>query len=372
MKTRAALLMRQPGEYEIHEVDLDGPGPHEVLVRMVASGLCHSDDHPAKGDTPMQHLPVCGGHEGAGVIEAVGPGVQGLEVGDHIVTSFIPSCGRCAFCARGQHTLCQNGALLMTGAMLDGTFRMHLDGTPVGQQSVLGTFSEFITVSQWSCVKIDKRFPLRAAALLGCGVPTGWGSAVNGAKVRPGDVVIVVGTGGVGINAVQGAAHAGARRVIAVDPHELKRDTALKLGATDAFATIGEATELAMSLTNGQGADSAIVAVAVLTGEDVANAFDAVRKDGTVVVTSVSRADAVGIPVSLMMLTMYQKRIQGALYGMMSPAGDVPKLLEMYEQGQLKLDELITGSYTLDEVNKGFADMHAGRVMRPMIDFASA
>lgn len=372
MKTKAALLLAQPGEYQVLEVDLDEPGPNEVVVRMVASGLCHSDDHPAKGDVAMAHLPVCGGHEGAGVVEAIGSGVRSLAVGDHIVTSFIPSCGRCKFCAHGKQVLCENSALLMTGALMDGTFRMHLDGADVGQQSMLGTWSEYAVLSEWSCIKIPEDSSLRAAALLGCGVLTGWGSAVNGAQVRPGDVVIVVGTGGVGINAVQGAAHAGASRVIAVDPAQLKRDTALTLGATDAVVSIEEATELALSITNGHGADSAIVAVGVMSGEDVADAFNAVRKDGTVVVAAISRAEAVGIPVSLMMLTMLQKRIQGCLYGMMSPAADVPMLLEMYERGQLKLDELISKSYTLDEINLGYEDLHAGKVIRPMVEFATS
>lgn len=370
MRTRAALLLEQPGEWQVLDVDVDEPGANEVLVRMVASGLCHSDDHAATGDVPMAHLPVCGGHEGAGIVEAVGPGVRSLQVGDHVVTTFIPSCGHCRFCARGQQVLCENSALLTTGALMDGTFRMHLDGADVGQQSMLGTWSEHAVLSEWSCVTIPKHHSLRAAALLGCGVLTGWGAAVNAAHVRPGDVVIVVGVGGVGVNAVQGAAHAGATRIIAVDPAPLKRDTALAVGATDAVASIEEASELALSLTDGHGADSAIVAVGVMTGEDVADAFNAVRKAGSVVVVAISKAETVGIPVSLLMLTMTQKRIQGCLYGMMSPAADIPLLLGMYECGQLKLDELTSTSYTLDEINVGYADLHAGRVIRPMIDFA--
>jgi S-(hydroxymethyl)glutathione dehydrogenase/alcohol dehydrogenase len=370
MKTRAALLMQQPGKWEVVDADLDDPKDHEVLVRMVASGLCHSDDHVAKADGIVAHFPYCGGHEAAGVIEAVGPGVSSLEVGDHVVSSFIPGCGRCRWCASGRQSLCVTGALMGKGTQLDGSYRMHYDGQDVARSSSTGAFSELSVMPETSCVKIPKRFELRSAALLGCAVPTGWGSAVNEAEVQPGDVVIVMGIGGIGINAVQGASHAGATRVIAVDPVALKRETALRLGATDAFASIDEAAELARELTDGQGADSTIVAVGVLTGEHVAEAVDSIRKAGTVVVTAVAPRATVGIPVNLLMLAMYHKRIQGCLYGGMSPSGDIPRLLRMYEQGQLKLDELVSRTYTLDEINTGYEDMHAGRNIRGVITFS--
>ena len=368
MKTKAALLMEQPGKWEVVEVDLDDPADHEVLVRLAASGLCHSDDHVARADGRIEHFPYCGGHEGAGVVQAVGPGVRGLAPGDHVVTSFIPSCGRCRFCAAGMQNLCQTGALLGQGSQ-DGTFRMHYQGGGVARSSFIGAFSEWSVMSEWSCIKIPDHVPLRSAALLGCAVPAGWGSAVNAADVRPGQVVIVMGIGGVGINAVQGARHAGATRVIAVDPVELKRQAALRLGASDAVGSIEEAAGLARSLTDGQGADSAIVTVGVLTGEHMAQAFDAVRKGGTVVVTAVAPMATASIPVSPFNLAMYQKRLQGCLYGMMSPAGDVPHLLWMYEQGQLKLDELVTRTYTLDEINLGYEDMHSGVNIRGLIEF---
>ena len=369
MRSRAALLMEQPGKWEVVDVEVDNPGPYEVLVKMVASGLCHSDDHVAKADGKVAHFPYCGGHEGAGVVEAVGAGVRSVEPGDHIVTSFIPGCGRCRFCARGMQNLCDNGALLMQGSQLDGTFRMHYEGKDVARSSLIGAFSEWSVMPEWSCITIPSHVPLRTAALLGCGVPTGWGSAVNAAKVEPGQVVIVMGVGGIGINAVQGAAHAGAGRVIAVDPVALKRDAALGLGATDAVATIEEAAELARSLTNGQGADSTIVTVGVLSGEHIAQAFDSIRKAGTVVVTAVAPMALSNIPVSPFLLAMFQKRIQGCLYGMMSPSSDVLRLLEMYERGQLKLDELVTRTYPLEEINVGYDDMHAGVNIRGLIEF---
>ena len=369
MKTRAAVLMEQPAEWQVIDADLDAPRDFEVLVRIVASGLCHSDDHVAKADGVVPHFPYCGGHEAAGIVEAVGPGVRSVRPGDHVVSSFIPGCGRCRWCASGRQNLCNNGAVLGQGGMLDGSFRLHYEGTGVARSSLIGAFAEWSVMPEWSCVRIPERVPLLSAALLGCAVPTGWGSAVNAAEVAPGDVVLVMGVGGIGVNAVQGASHSGATRIIAVDPVPLKREAALGLGATDASDSMEDATELARSLTDGQGADAAIVCVGVLTGEHIAEAVDAVRKGGIVVVTAVAPRATVGIPVNLLMLAMYQKRIQGCLYGMMSPSSDVLRLLGMYEQGQLKLDELVTRTYTLDEINTGYEDMHAGTNIRGVIRF---
>ena len=367
MKSRAAVLLETPGKWEIVELDVDEPKEFEVLVRMVASGLCHSDEHTAKGDVAASHLPRCGGHEGAGIVEAIGPSVRAVKPGDHIITSFIPSCGRCRWCASGKQNLCDNGALMMKGTQLDGTFRLHLGSQDVAQSSFVSTFSAYTVMPESACIKIDEHIPLASAALLGCGVPTGWGSAVNAAQVQPGDVVIVMGVGGIGINAVQGAAHAGANRVIAVDPVEYKREAAQEFGATDSVATIAEAVDLARSLTNGQGADSIIVCVGLLTAEDVGNAFEAIRKDGTLVVTAIANQSVNSIPINPFMLAMYQKRIQGSLFGMMSPAADVPRLLRMYESGKLKLDELVSRTYKIDEINQGYDDMYAGRNLRGVI-----
>lgn len=369
MKTRAALLRQQPGKWEVTDVDLDAPGCGEVLVEMAASGLCHSDDHCLTGDLPLGALPVCGGHEGAGVVREIGPGVTGLAEGDHIVTSFVPACGHCRPCVSGLQNLCDNGALISTGTQLDGTCRMHVDGTDVATMAALGTFSQWQVFDQLSCVKVPEDVPLSTACLIACGVPTGWGSATNAAGIRSGDVVLVIGCGGVGINAVQGAAHMGASRVVAVDPQPFKREMALKLGATDAFADLASARELAHSLTNGQGAASAIVAIGVTTGQDVADAFHAVRKAGTVVVTGIGKFDEFNIPVSLLELTMYQKRIQGSLYGNGAPREQIPALLDLYRSGALELDELVTRRYRLDDINEAYADMHAGSNIRGVIEF---
>jgi S-(hydroxymethyl)glutathione dehydrogenase/alcohol dehydrogenase len=233
--------------------------------------------------------------------------------------------------------------------------------------SGLATFSQWSTVSVLSAVRCPDDVPLEVACLTGCGVGTGWGSAVNSADVRPGDVVIVMGVGGIGINAVQGASHAGASVIVAVDPVEFKRTTALQLGATHATATMAEAMEVVAPFTNGQGADSCIVCVGVTGGEHVAQGVDAIRKGGTCVLTGIGKMTEVGIPVSPTMLTLYQKRIQGSLFGASSPSKDIPLMLELYRQGRLRLDELVTTTYSLDRINEGYADMHAGRNIRGVI-----
>ncbi|GAA1855874.1 NDMA-dependent alcohol dehydrogenase [Pseudonocardia ailaonensis] len=365
------MLREAPGRYEVVELDVDDPRPGELRVRMVATGLCHSDDHYATGDQVAPILPFAGGHEGAGVVDAVGPGTAGFAEGDHVVFSFLPSCGKCRFCAHGMQNLCDLGASLGTGARWDdpASFRLALDGAPVGQMCGLSTFCEYTTVSTASAVKIDKDVPLEIACLTGCGVGTGWGAAVNSAAVRPGQVVIVMGIGGIGINAVQGAAHAGAAAVIAVDPVELKRESALRFGATHAVEDIREAAGLARSMTGGQGADAAIVTVGVTLGSHVGAALRAIRKGGTTVVVGLGDVRSHEGDIPLMELVLYQKRLQGSLFGASAPSADIPAQLELWRRGALKLDELITTRYTLDQVARGFDDMHAGRNLRGVIVF---
>jgi S-(hydroxymethyl)glutathione dehydrogenase/alcohol dehydrogenase len=246
---------------------------------------------------------------------------------------------------------------------------MHEDGRPVGQQCGISTFSEYTTASVDSAVKISPDIPLRAAALVGCGVPTGWGSAVNSAQIRPGATVIVMGIGGIGANALQGALHAGAAAIIAVDPVSFKREKAGEFGATHAFETIEEAADFARSLTNGQGADATIVTIGVVKGEHVAQALASIRKAGTVVLTGLGDITAAGAPIALGDLTLMQKRLQGSLFGQSNPRHDIPNLLRMYQAGQLKLDELVTREYTLDQVAEAYEDMHAGRNIRGIVVF---
>ncbi len=371
MLTRGAVLREVPGRYEVVELEVDDPRPGEIRVRMVATGLCHSDDHHATGDMRVGVLPFAGGHEGAGVVESVGPGTPGFAAGDHVVFSFLPTCGRCRWCATGHQNLCDLGASLGTNARWEDptSFRLAQGGVPVGQMCGLSTFCEYTTVSVVSAIKIDPAIPLEVACLTGCGVGTGWGAAVNSADVRPGQVVIVMGIGGIGINAVQGAAHAGASAVIAVDPVEGKREAALHLGATHAAADIKEATGMARSMTNGQGADATIVTVGVTTGRHVGQALKSVRKAGTCVVVGLGETTSSDGDIPLTELVLYQKRLQGSLFGASAPTADIPAQLELYREGRLKLDELITTRYALDDIAVGFDDMHAGRNLRGIVVF---
>jgi NDMA-dependent alcohol dehydrogenase len=369
ISTRVALVREVPGSYETATVELDDPRQGEVTVQLAASGLCHSDDHITTGDIPVALLPYVGGHEGAGVISAVGPNTPDYAVGDHVVFSFLPACGHCEFCARGLSNLCDLGISLLTGARADDptSFRMHENGQPVGQQCGISTFAEFTTASVDSVVKIDQDIPLKLAALVGCGVPTGWGSATRSANVQPGDVVIVMGIGGIGANALQGARFAGARAVLAVDPAPFKLKVAGDLGATHSFSDISEAADYARSITNGQGADSTIITTGVITGDHVGQALASVRKAGTVVVTALGNLAAVGAPISLGDLTLMHKRLQGCLFGESNPRFDIPNLLRLYRTGDLKLQELITREYTLDQVAEAYQDLHAGKNIRGII-----
>jgi S-(hydroxymethyl)glutathione dehydrogenase/alcohol dehydrogenase len=268
--------------------------------------------------------------------------------------------------------VCDNGANLLAGRRFSGSETPILvtpDGTAVTQMTALATFTELITVSADSIVKVGDDVPLDKACLLGCGVGTGWGSAVYAAEVKPGQTVIVMGVGGVGMNAVQGARHAGAANIIAVDPVAFKRAKAEELGATHSFSSMEEATQIARELTNGQGADAAIVTTGVLTGEHVAQAFAATRKAGITVVTAIAPWTAAGLPIPLAELVLYRKRIQGALFGNSNPMSDIRLQLELYRQGILKLDEMITTTYRLDEVAQGYQDMHDGKNIRGVLLF---
>ncbi|MFI6309583.1 NDMA-dependent alcohol dehydrogenase [Nocardia fusca] len=371
MKTNAAVLHRAPGEWNVEELELDEPRRGEVLVEMVATGLCHSDDHVSHGDAQVAYLPVVGGHEGAGIVRAVGPEVHGLEVGDHVLTSFIPGCGKCRWCAMGMQNLCNNGALIMVGHQMDGTFRMHTkDGTDVGTVSLLGTFSEWQVYDQLSLIKIDEDIPLDVACLVACGVQTGYGSASTAGNVQPGDVVVVAGVGGIGMNAVQGAVACGAAHIIAVDPVADKQKWALEFGATESFPSMSEALPRIQALTNGQGADVTILAAGLVHNELITEGYHSIRKAGTLVVTGVGPDQEDGLHgINAFTLAMFQKRIQGALYGMKSPREAMPNLLNLYRTGKLKLDELVTKTYSLDQINTAYDDMRNGHNIRGVIRF---
>jgi S-(hydroxymethyl)glutathione dehydrogenase/alcohol dehydrogenase len=373
MKVKAAVLDEIGTPWRVTEVDLGDPVAGEVQVRLAASGLCHSDAHIASGASPVDLTPVLGGHEGAGVVTKVGPGVTNIKVGDHVVLAFIPACGTCPPCAAGLQNLCDEGAGLLTGqAISDKTFRVTLEGRPVVTMCLLGTFSPYVTVHQASVVKIDKDIPLDKAALLGCGVSTGWGSATEIGGTRPGDTVVVMGVGGVGVNAVQGARFAGARYVVAIDPVEFKRKKALEFGATHVYGSVEEAAAELPDLTLGRLAEVVVVTVGEMKGEYVQQALSLTAKGGQVVVTGMGSAHDLQVEMSLFELTLLQKRVQGAIFGGVGPRTQIPRLLDLYRAGHLKLDELVTTTYRLEDINQGYEDMHAGRNLRGVVVYDDA
>ncbi|MGX7725054.1 NDMA-dependent alcohol dehydrogenase [Rhodococcus sp. 5G237] len=368
MKTKAAVVKGINQPWEIEEIDLGDPVAGEVQIRLAASGLCHSDEHLRSGATPLPSFPVLGGHEGAGVVTKVGPGVRGLEEGDHVVLAFIPACGRCRACAKGMQNICDEGAGLLTGqAISDKTYRATLNGDPVLQMCLLGTFAPYVTVNEASVIKIEKDIPLEKAALLGCGVATGWGSATEIGGTKLGDTVVVIGVGGVGINSVQGAAHAGARFVVAIDPVEFKRQKAKEFGATHVFASIEEAAPVIGEITWGQMANVTVITVGEITGDIIGPALGLTAKGGQVVVVGMGHATDTQVTMSLFELTLLQKRLQGAIFGGTGPRSQIPKLLELYRNGQLDLDNLVTKTYRLEDINEGYADMHAGKNLRGLV-----
>ena len=273
MRTRAAVLWEHNADWMIEDIELDAPRKHEVVIELAASGLCHSDEHIRTGDSKWP-LPIVGGHEGAGVVVEAGPEVEQIAVGEHVVLSFIPSCGYCPSCSSGHQNLCDLGAYVAAGRQVgDHTARHHARGQDLGIMCLLGTFAERTVVNEASCVKIDPEIPLQTACLLGCGVVTGWGSAVYAAEVRAGETVVVVGVGGVGSNAVQGAALAGAERIVAVDPVEFKREMAQVFGATHTAASIDEAKQLVAEITWGRMADKVIMTMGLGKGELIGEAL---------------------------------------------------------------------------------------------------
>ena len=379
MKSRAAVLWGVNQEWKIEEIDIDPPKAGEVLVNWKAAGMCHSDEHLVTGDIvppkevwPLmgieEFFPMIGGHEGAGIVVEVGPGVTSVSVGDHVAASFVPSCGRCRSCSTGKQNLCDNGAKTFVGGMItDDTHRHFVNGKPVSLFAKIGSFSEFACVAEQSLIKVEADLPLECVALVSCGVATGWGSAVNRAGVAAGDNVVVVGIGGIGINAVQGARMAGATRIIAVDPVEFKREKAMEMGATHTYSSMEEALPAVMELTWGQMADKVIMTPGVLYGDMMQLGQSLCGKGGTIVVTAIAPITQTESSVNLFDLAMMNKEIKGTIFGSLNPRADIPKLLSLYSAGQLKLDELITKRYPLEEINEGYRAMREGENIRGVI-----
>ena len=373
MKTKGALIWEFNQPWSVEEIEIGDPVKDEVKIQMEASGMCHSDHHLVTGGIPMAGFPVLGGHEGAGIVTEVGPGVEGLEPGDHVVLSFIPSCGVCPSCQAGLRNLCDLGALLLSGtAVADGTHRVHANGQPVFPMTLLGTFSPYMVVHKSSVVKIDPSIPFEVACLVGCGVTTGYGSAVRTADIRPGDDVAVIGVGGVGMSALQGAVSAGARNIFVIEPVAWKRDAALKFGATHTYPDIETAFGGVAEVTQGLMAKKVIVTVGELDGKNVDNYVNLTSKGGTTVLTAIGSMVDTEVTLNLAMLTLMQKNLQGTIFGGGNPHYDIPQLLSMYKAGKLNLDDMVTRQYKLEQINDGYTDMLEGRNIRGIIRFTDA
>jgi len=370
MKTKGALIWEFNQPWSIEEIEIGDPQPGEVKVQMEASGMCHSDHHLVTGGIPMLGFPVLGGHEGAGVVTEVGAGVESVAPGDHVVMSFIPSCGKCPSCQAGLRNLCDLGAGLLGGvAIADGTHRITAKGQPVFPMTLLGTFSPYMVVHESSVVKIDPSVPFEVACLVGCGVTTGYGSATRTADIRPGEDVAIVGVGGVGMAALQGAVLAGARNIFVIDPVEWKRDQALKFGATHVYEDVNAALMGIAEATGGFMAKKVIITVGELQGSDIENYMMITSKSGTCVVTAIGSMLDTNVTLNLAMLTLMQKNLQGTIFGGGNPYYDIPQLLSMYKAGKLNLDDMVTRQYRLEQINDGYADMLEGRNIRGVIRY---
>ena len=362
---KAVILYETKQPLRVEDVELDGPEHGEVLVRVAAAGVCHSDYHFMNGDLPIT-LPCVLGHEGAGVVEEVGSGVSAVTPGDHVVMLFRASCGRCSFCQKGRPALCaMAGKLRNSGRLLDGTSRFHRAGTDLHHFLGVSCFAERTVLPAEGVVKINPKVSLEVAALMGCSVMTGIGAVMNTAQVEPGASVLVIGAGGVGLNVVMGSVLVGANQVIVADLLDSKLELARSFGATHCInAREHDVVAAVRDLTGGEGVDYAFEVIG--NPKTMATAYQAVRRGGTAV--------AVGIPpfgsemtINAGELVYQEKTLKGSYYGTARPHADMPRLLDLYLAGRLPLDRLVSRSYPLDKVNEAYDALLAGEVARSVL-----
>jgi NDMA-dependent alcohol dehydrogenase len=362
---KAAILYEANKPLQVVDVEQQGPQAGEARVRVMATGICHSDWHIMNGDWPLP-LPMVLGHEAAGVVQEVGAGVASVKPGDHIIFSFRAHCGRCLYCSTGRSILC-DGHQSVRWTLLDGTCRLKRQGQDIFQMARIGTFSESVVCPAEMLVPIRKEMPWAQAALMGCCVPTGVGAVTHCAKVEAGASVLVIGCGGVGLNVVQGARLAGAAKIIAADLLENKLKFAREFGATHTLdASKEKVVERVRELTGGRGADYAFDAIG---GEATTlQILDAIRPGGTAVIVGMA-AMAVRAPITPYLMALQEKSIKGTLYGSVRPNIDFPRLVDLYLDGRLKIDQLISRTYKLDEINEGFTALRSGQVARGVVVF---
>jgi Zn-dependent alcohol dehydrogenase len=361
-----AAVVRAPGELSIERIDDPAePGAGEILIRLVATGVCHSDLSALRGAMPIP-LPAVLGHEGAGVVEAVGPGVNTPVVGDHVVVSIVVSCGTCYQCNIGNLPLCEVGSkAAFGGTMLDGTTRLSADGQELNHIFCQSTFAEYAVVPARSAVPVAKDIPLDKVCVLGCGASTGIGAVIRRAAVPSGSSVLIVGSGGVGLAAIMGAKAAGASMIIAADRNDAALERAEALGATHTVNTSRDDLVGSVLGITTRGADYAFDAVG---GPDtLASTFQSVRPGGDVVAIGLTHvANTVTVDMFGLLL---QKRLTGTYAGSISPQADIPPMIELFRQGRLPLDQLVSASYKLEDLPQAFEDMEAGKIGRGVVIF---
>lgn len=365
-KARAVICREWNKPVVVETVDVESPRRGEVMVQIKACGVCHSDLSATNGTIPLPP-PMVLGHEAAGVIAEVGDGVTDFAVGDHVVVSWVAICGRCKYCVMGRPALCDNGQKAAM-SLPDGTRRLKdASGKELNHFAGVAVMAEYATLPRENVIKIDPSIPLDKAALVGCAVMTGVGAAINTAKVEPGATVAVFGAGGIGLNVIQGAALAGASKIIAVDMADKKLEMAQQFGATDVVnpSTDGDAVQKITALTGG-GADYAFECIGLAA--TIAQTYNCVRKGGTAVVVGVSKMADV-VQLGAFMMPFQEKVLTGSMYGSARPSTDFPRLLDLYKTHRLKLDELVTATYSIEQINQAFDDMQRGVNARGVILF---
>jgi Zn-dependent alcohol dehydrogenase len=333
---------------------------------MAAAGVCHSDYHLVSGDTKHQ-MPVVAGHEGAGVVEAVGEGVSRIKPGDHVALNWAPNCGDCFYCLRDRPNLCTTYVgPLWAGTMMDGTTRLSIGGQPLYHFSAVACFAGYVVVPQECCVTLRDDLPFDVAALIGCAVTTGVGAALNTVRVEPGSSVAVFGAGGVGLSIIMGAQLAGAGQIIAIDTNETKGDLAQSFGATDVLINSPDVVQDIRNLTEGRGADYVFEAIGLPAVQELS--LEAVRPAGTLVLVGVSPMGS-GTNLPGAVITRQEKTVTGSYYGTANTARDFPLYADLFLSGKLDLERLISKKYNLDQINEAYADMLAGEIARGVIRF---
>jgi Zn-dependent alcohol dehydrogenase len=368
IQTQAAVLHAGQRQFSIETLELAPPRSGEVLVKVGAAGVCHSDYHLLSGAT--QHpMPVVAGHEGAGIVVEVGENVDRVKVGDQVALNWAPNCGDCFYCHRDRPSLCQTYLEpIWAGTMLDGSTRWSLNGEPVYHFSAVGCFSEYLVCPDICCVPLPREIPAEIAALIGCAVTTGVGAVMNTAGVEAGSSVVVYGAGGVGLSVVLGAKLAGASSIIVVDNQEAKGDMALEFGASDFLLSHPENIQSIQALTAGRGADYVFEAVGLPALQE--EALGAARPGGTLVLAGLSpMGSGTNLPGAL--ITRQEKTVVGSYYGTANTARDFPKYADLYQRGLLDLDRLISKRFELDEINAAYDEMLSGETARGLIVFKS-